>query len=356
MILEEFHRILIIRLSGIGDVVHTLPLLGALRKRYPRAYIAWLVQKKAEQLLLGHPYLDELIVFERDTWISGLLPLIKKLREKRFDLVVDSHGQFRSGLFAYITGAKARLGFNAKDSREFNSLFINLKAPPFPGNWHAVERYLALAGLLGAEIEKKEFIIQIGNPEKEYIERFLTKEGIEKEELVIALNPGSSWKSKIWPGRKYAHLADILIKKFKAKVVLLWGPGEEKLIASITNSMKEEPIIAPRTDLKQLTFLISRCTLFIGSDSAPLHIASAVSIPAIGLYGPTDAQRNGPYGSRNVVIKKDINMLSCPRKGCRRCRRNDCMELITVEEVVKQVENKIKELETTDGKNGCRRI
>ena len=350
MILEEFRRILIIRLSGIGDVVHTLPLLGALRKRYPQAYIAWLVQKKAEELLLGHPYLDEVIVFERDRWISGLWPLIKKLRKRRFDLVVDSHGQFRSGLFAYISGAKTRLGFNAKDGKEFNSLFINLKAPPFPGNWHAVERYLALASLLGAKIETKEFIIQIGEPEKEYVERFLRQEGIEKGEFLVALNPGSSWKSKIWPSKNYTRLADILIKNFKAKVVLLWGPGEEKLIESITSSMEEEPLIAPRTGLKELAFLISRCTLFIGSDSAPLHIASSLSIPSIGLYGPTDAQRNGPYGLRNVTIKKDLNILSCPRKGCRKCKRKDCMELITVEEVVEQVENKIKELETTGSK------
>lgn len=350
MILEEFRRILIIRLSGIGDVVHTLPLLGALRKRYPQAYIAWLVQRKAEELLLGHPYLDEVIVFERDRWISGLWTLIKKLRKRRFDLVVDSHGQFRSGLFAYITGAKTRLGFNAKDSREFNSLFINLKAPPFPEDWHAVERYLALASLLGVEIETKEFIIQIGEPEKEYVERFLRQEGIEKGEFLVALNPGSSWKSKIWPSKNYAHLADILIKNFKARVVLLWGPGEENLVKSISDLMEEKPLIAPRTGLKELAFLISRCTLFIGSDSAPLHIASAFSIPSIGLYGPTDPQRNGPYGSGNVAIKKDLSTLSCPRKGCRRCKRKDCMELITVKEVVEQAENKIKELEVRKSK------
>jgi len=350
MILQEFRRILIIRLSGIGDVVHTLPLLGALRKRYPYAYITWLVQKKAEELLVGHPYLDEVITFDRDRWISRLLPLIKKLRNRRFDLVVDSHGQFRSGLFAYITGAKTRLGFNAKNGKEFNSLFINFKAPPFPGDWHAVERYLALASLLGAEIETKEFLIQIGEPEKEYVERFLEEEGIKKGEFLIALNPGSSWKSKIWPSKNYAHLADILIKKFKAKVMFLWGPGEENLIKSISSLMEEKPLIAPRTGLKELASLISRCTLFIGSDSAPLHIASSFSIPSIGLYGPTDPQRNGPYGSGNVAIKKDLSLLSCRRKGCRKCKSRDCMELITVKEVVEQVENKIKELEITGNK------
>ncbi|MFB0526144.1 MAG: glycosyltransferase family 9 protein [bacterium] len=345
MILQEFRRILIIRLSGIGDVVHTLPLLGALRKRYPYAYIAWLVQRKAEELLVGHPYLDEVITFDRDRWISRLCPLIKKLRNRRFDLVVDSHGQFRSGLFAHLTGAKTRLGFNAKDGRELNSLFINFKAPPFPEDWHAVERYLGLASLLGAKIETKEFLIQIGEPEKEYVARFLEEEGIKKEEFLIALNPGSSWKSKIWPSKNYAHLADILMKKSKVKVLLLWGPGEENLIESISNLMEEKPLIAPRTGLKGLASLISNCTLFIGSDSAPLHIASAFSIPSIGLYGPTDPQRNGPYGSGNVAIKKDLSILSCRRKGCRKCKIQDCMELITVEEVVEQVENKIKELE-----------
>lgn len=213
-----------------------------------------------------------------------------------------------------------------------------------------MERYLGLGSLLGAEIETKEFLIQIGEPEKEYVERFLEKERIEKEEFLIALNPGSSWKSKIWPSKNYALLADILIRKFKAKVVLFWGPGEENLIESISSLMEEKPLIAPRTGLKELASLISRCTLFIGSDSASLHIASSFSIPSIGLYGPTDPQRNGPYGSENVAIKKDLSLLSCRRKGCRRCKIQDCMELITVKEVVEQVENKIKELEMVGSK------
>ena len=350
MISQEFRRILIIRLSGIGDVVHTLPLLGALRKRYPHAYIAWLVQRKAEGILLGHPYLDEVITFERKKWISRLWPLIKRLRNRRFDLVIDSHGQFRSGLFAYITGVKTRLGFNAKDGKECNSLFINFKAPPFPEDWHAVDRYLGLASLLGADIEKREFLIQIGKREKENGERFLEKKGIIKGEFLIALNPGSSWKSKIWPSKNYARLADILIRKLKAKVLLLWGPGEESLIESISSLMKEKPVIAPRTDLKELAHMISRCTLFIGSDSAPLHIASAFSVPSIGLYGPTDPRRNGPYGPGNIVIKKDLKVLSCRGKGCRKCKTQECMQLISVEEVVEQVENKIKESEIIGNK------
>lgn len=350
MILQEFRRILIIRLSGIGDVVHTLPLLGALRKRYPHAYIAWLVQRKAEGILTGHPYLDEVITFDRERWICRLWPLIKRLRNRRFDLVVDAHGQFRSGLFAYMTGAKTRLGFDAKDGKEFNSLFINFKAPPFPEYWHSVERYLGLAGVLGAQIEEREFLIQIGEPEKEYVERFLKEEGINKGEFIIALNPGSSWKSKIWPSKNYARLADILIRKFKCKALLLWGPGEEGLIESISSAMEEKPIIAPRTDLKELAFLISRCTLFIGSDSAPLHIASSFPVPSIGLYGPTDPRRNGPYGPENVAVKKDLSVLPCRRKGCRKCKAQDCMELITVEEVVEQVENKMKDLEVIGNK------
>jgi len=350
MISQEFRRILVIRLSGIGDVVHTLPLLGALRKRYPHAYIAWLVQRKAEGILLGHPYLDEVITFDREKWIRGLWSVIRRLRNRRFDLVIDSHGQFRSGLFAYITGAKTRLGFNAKDGREFNSLFINFKAPPFPEDWHAVDRYLGLASLLGAEIGKREFLIQIGEPEKEYVERFLEEKGINRGEFLIALNPGSSWKSKIWPSKNYARLADILIRKFKAKVILLWGQGEENLVESINSTMEEESVTAPRTDLKELASLISRCALFIGSDSAPLHIASSLSIPSVGLYGPTNPRRNGPYGAENIAIRKDLSTLSCHRRGCRKCKIQDCMQLITVEEVVEQVENKIKELETIGNK------
>jgi len=139
----------------------------------------------------------------------------------------------------------------------------------------------------------------------------------------------------------------MLIKRWKAKVVLLWGPGEESLVESITCAMEEEPVVAPRTSLKELACLISRCKLFIGSDSGPLHIASALSIPSIGLYGPTDPKRNGPYGTGNIAIRKDLSNLPCRRRRCRSCAHRYCMESIKVEDVVGKVEERIRELEVT---------
>ncbi len=319
-----FKRILIVKLSSIGDVVHTLPVLSALKKKYPESYIAWVVKKKAADIIIDHPHLNEVILYE------GVRRIAKKLRSLKFDLAIDLQGLFRSGLLTFLSGAKRRLGFSRANSRELSHLFLNQRVTPREADRHVIDKNLSLLRPLGIDTKEKEFIIPVSDKDKEYIANFLKEEGITSNDLLIALNPGASWPSKLWPEERWAELTDRLIEKLKAKAIFLWGPEERKTVDCIVAKMRNRPLISWRTNLKELAVLISKCRLFVGGETGPLHIACALNIPTVALIGPTDSIRNGPYGEGHMVIEKDL-----PCRGCWRhkCRRLDCMKLITVDEV-----------------------
>jgi len=345
--MKEFKRILIIRLSGVGDIIHTLPLLVCLRENYPRAWIAWVVKKKFAPLLSGHRCLDEIILFDREKWWQGNAGLFRQLRSEKFDLVIDPQVQFRSGLLAKLTGAKTKVGFDWKHSREGNWFFLNSRVTPKQENQHVVEKNLDLIRSLGIECKQTEFLIPIQEREKSFAQRFLEEKNIRKDDFLIGINPGASIICKTWLTERYAAVADAIIQKYKAKVLLFWGPGEEDLVEKIASLMKNKPIIAPPTDLKQLGALALKCRLFISPDSGPLHLAAALGVPAIGLYGHTDPIKWGPYGpvwppdrKGNIALQGDLTKLTCPRKRCRWCKRQDCMSLIEVDDVL----NAIKKL------------
>lgn len=329
----DFKRILIVKLSSIGDVVHTLPVLSALRKKYPESYIAWVVKKKAADIIASHPHLNEVILYE------GVRKTAQRLRSLKFDLAIDLQGLFRSGLLTFLSGAKTRLGFSRANSRELSYLFLNLRVTPEEEDRHVIDKNLSLLRPLGIEVKEKEFIIPVSDKNKEYIASFLREKGIAPNDLLIALNPGASWSSKLWPEERWAELTDRLIEKLKAKAIFLWGPEERKTVDSIVARMENRPLISCRTNLKELAVLISKCQLFVGGETGPLHIACALNIPTVALIGPTDSVRNGPYGEGHMVIEKDL-----PCRGCWRheCRRLDCMRLITVDEVFSAVERELQ--------------
>ncbi len=328
----DFKRILIVKLSSIGDVVHTLPVLSALRKKFPKSYIAWVVKKQIANIIINHPHLDEVISYE------GPRKTAKKLRSLNFDLAIDLQGLFRSGFLTFVSGAEVRLGFSRANSRELSRLFLNQRVTPGEEDRHVIDKNLSLLRPLGIEVKKKEFIIPVSHENREYITNFLREKGITSSDLLIALHPGASWPSKLWPEERWAELVDRLIEELKVKAILLWGAGDKNSIDRIAKITENRPIISCKTNLKELACLISKCRLFIGGETGPLHIACALNIPTVALIGPTDSVRNGPYGEGHTVIEKDL-----PCRGCWRhkCKRLDCMKLITVDEVFSAVKTRI---------------
>lgn len=330
---KEFKRILIIKLSSVGDVVHTLPVLSTLRKKFPESYIAWVVKNKAKDILLDHPHLNEVILYE------GIWKTARKLRSLKFDLTIDLQGLFRSGLLTFLSGARVRLGFGKANSRELSHLFLNQRVTPKEADRHVIDKNLSLLRPLETEVKEKEFIIPVSRENREHITHFLKEKEITSSHLLIALNPGASWPSKLWPEERWAELADRLIEKLRAKIVFSWGPGEKNCVDRIVGITKNRPIISCKTNLKELAVLISKCKLFVGGETGPLHIACALNIPTVALIGPTDSVRNGPYGEGHIVIEKKL-----PCRGCwkHKCKNLNCMRLITVDEVFSAVKEQLK--------------
>lgn len=335
-------RILIVKLSSIGDVVHTLPVIRTIRHNLPNSYIAWIVEDKAKEILEGNKDVDRIITINTKLWrkafnsstIREILDVINTLRKERFDTAIDLQGLIKSGVISYLSWAKTRIGFDSENCRELLSiLFTNKKVSPKKEESHVVDKNLSLLKPFGFKEIKKEFFISHSLKDDKYINDFLLKNRINGKHI-IAVNLGAGWKTKEWGIKNYAELCDRIVSEIGANIILTWGPGEENMVKDIMDLMAYRPLIAPPTTLKQLVALLRRCELFIGGDTGPLHIAAALKIPTVAIYGPSDPLRNGPYGDNYFIIHKKIECSGCYKRSCDTI---ECMKMIPVDDVFSAV-------------------
>ena len=339
---KEFNKILIIRLSGMGDVIYTLPLLSALRSKYGSKHIAWLVSSKAKDVVAGHPLIDEVIVFEREKGIVGAIKAIKELRKRKYDLVLDPQSQLRSGLFAFLGAIPVRMGFARGVSKEPGFIFMNERVSPLGNERHNVDRDLGFARHLGIERGRVEFNLKIETADSKFADSYLAESCVKKNEKLVGFSIACSMQNRKWSNKNWAQLNNEIALKENIRTVILWGPGEEQDMKAIISLSKERALSAPKTNIKQLAAIIKKCSLIIGNDSGPLHLAVALGIPVIGLCGPTDPEITGPYGNGNISIRKNLTVLPCyvSEKNSSRCKKfrscleKTCIELITVKDVV----------------------
>ncbi len=304
-------RILIIKLGAIGDVVHSLPVLATLRACHPKAHLSWAVEEKAAPVLEGNRDLDELILLERKKMssASGVFYFrrwLQEIRKKSFDVALDLHNLLKTGIIAYASHAPVRIGF--RKLREGNFLFMNRWVKPQPHHRHAVEKYLSLLEPLDLHESQwvRRFPLVWDSSDDERISRFLKQHGLGHNEPWVAVNPGANWPSKRWMPDRYAKVADQLTKQRGIRVLILWGPGELSLAHAVAGAMTEKAVIAPETTLKQLMVLISRCRLLMSGDSGPAHLAAALGVPTVTLFGPSDPVRNGPYGENQTIVRSPV--------------------------------------------------
>ena len=299
---SEPKRILIVRFSAIGDVIHGLPVLNALRTRFPRAELAWLVEDRAASLLYGHPALDRLLITKKG-WLKSLdetMLLRKRLRAFTPDVTIDLQGLFKSSFAAWISGAKKRIGFAGRDGREGSRLFNNIRVTPTED--HVIDRNLQLLEPFGIDGCSVDFDL----PEHE-TDRYGARQKHEQLNLgndFAILNVGAGWESKLWREDRYAEVARHLQHQWNLPSLVLWaGPAERQMAEKIIKAADGAAVLAPETSLCELASFCRMATLFIGSDTGPLHIAAAVGTPCVGLYGPMPAKRNGPYGTRHRSVQ-----------------------------------------------------
>jgi lipopolysaccharide heptosyltransferase I len=320
-------RILIVRLSAIGDVVHTLPLLCALRDRFPRAMLAWVVEDRSAMLLRGHAALDELIVLPRNwlAWPSVVWQLRSRLRAMDLDLVIDAQSLTKSALAAWLSGAKRRIGFGHPWGREisrwFNTELVDTTQP------HVIDRHLELLRPLGIESPAVHFDIPEQESDRAAAVNIIHAVGAEQGFGIIA--PGAGWPSKLWPVDRYAAVSRYLGRQWRLPTLVVWGNRQERAWAEqIAAGSDGAAKTASAMTLRELAALARRARLFIGSDTGPLHLAAAVGTPCVGLYGPWSPDHHGPYGPQHVVLQKMTVEGSTWQK---RHASGQCMEAIDVD-------------------------
>lgn len=309
--LPQRPRFLICRLSAIGDTVHTLPLANLIKRHWPDAYVAWVVEKAASPLVLGHPAVDETIVAPKGFLRSPreMWQLSKQLRALKIDVALDPQSLSKSAVCAMLSGAKKRIGFTKPFARELAPLLNSSLVSPL--QTHVVDRYLEMLRPLGAVPNSRDIGFGLRNDKAAdgAIASFLHSHGAAN---FAVINPGAGWDSKIWPAERFAAVARAL----PVVSVVVWAGEREKAWAQeIVATSDGKALLAPVTSLLELVALTRRANLFIGSDTGPLHIAAAVGTPCVAIYGPTDAAVCGPYGSGHVVLQTSLEDLGSARKA-----------------------------------------
>lgn len=326
-------RILLIRLSAIGDVINTLPTVSLLRRNRPDAHIAFLVEDKARDLVVGHPHLDQVFVFPRRHWRSllgrprpaGWWQLLREsrsylraLRDARFDAVLDLQGNLKGGLHAALCGAPRRIGFARGFEKELNHWFSNEQVRPPTERIHRVEKFASLLGPLGIGFQDcgsgdrgdaraagyLDYVLPDSSAFRPRIESFLRAEQLVPRRFAI-LHPGTSDRGagKRWALERYAELARLSRRELDLPAVVTWGPGERELAESVQRLGGDAVKISLATDsLLELAELIRNAAVFISADTGPMHLAAAVGTPCVALFGPKDPAIYRPYGANHLVI------------------------------------------------------
>lgn len=343
----EYKNILIIKMSSLGDVLHTLPFASSLRERFPKAKISWLVHPQFSGFVPEKPIIDEVIYFDKAAFKKlGLLEKLKfiynfrkELHSKHFDLVIDMQGLFKSALVAALTGTKEKIGYC--EMRE-GSGFISKAICGVHSKEHVIERYLDVARYLGATIKEIKFPMPNLIEEQRSVTTKLAA-AVRNIPRYVVFVVGARWESKEWSPSNFAKLADKVCAD-GSYVVLAGGPDEVKKGEQVISEANTDQIInlIGKTSLRELASLIDGAKIFVSGDTGPLHVAAALKKPLIALYGPTLADRTGPYGSENsTVIISPASDAGCLKK---KIAETKSMEAITVEMVFEAYEQKLKDI------------
>lgn len=347
-------NILIVKLSAIGDVIHTLPASNALRKAYPSANITWLVEEAASSIVTGHPSLDRVIVSKRKSWIKDMRHgktaftavkeagrFIKELRDTHYDMILDFQALLKSAILIAISKGKRKIGFDrGMEHQEQSFLFLNERVEPVDMNIHAIERSLMMLDAIGVHSRNIEYLLPIGDDERKTVDDILCKEGMDLSKPLICINPVAKWTTKLWPNDRFARLADILSDQYNIKPVFTGSADDQSTVQEILSQMKYCAVdLTGKTSIKTLAALYEKATLLISTDTGPMHLCAAVETPVAALFGPTAPWRTGPMGDIHQLIRTEIPCSPCFKRNCQTI---ECMNNITVDQVLDAVARVMK--------------
>ncbi len=342
-------RILLVKLGSIGDIVHTLPSLGAIRRALPDSEISWVVESRAAEILRSNPLLDRLIVIDTKALRRGLMSgetlraprqQLRLLRASAFDLALDFQGLIKSAMIARLSGARRIVGFAREALREPPSRILLHDTVPIPERSHVIRKNLALvAGSLSIPVptDPEDFEFPIAIDESHERE---AAEAVGIEHPYAILNPGGGWPTKLWSAERFGLLADELWNHFGLHSLITSGPGEDELTQRALSSSKSGKAKPVSVSLKGFCALAKHADIYVGGETGPTHLAIAMRTPVVGLLGPTEWWRNGsPYADDLCVERTDIDC----RENCHRrsCSKWICMD-IDVERVLHAVSDRLQ--------------
>ncbi|MEW5821587.1 MAG: glycosyltransferase family 9 protein [Cyanobacteriota bacterium] len=337
-------KILIIRLSAIGDTIHSLPVLGAIKEAFPQAKVSWLVEKESAFLLQNNPLLDKVFIFEKDYLKNQVISiksinhfkcLISSLKKENFDIAIDIQGLFKSGLLTYLSDAKRKIGF--KHTREFAEYFLNERVDigkVFDNNEHVIEKNLKLAEYLCVKGYKLSYPLP-DTPEEVKNKVTLLLENINPELKTVVIIPSTTWQSKLWNKVYWKEIIEYLSDK--VNIILTGTKADQSLNNEITFNIDNKSFInlAEKTSLLDLIEIFSRSDIVLGVDTGPIHLAVATEKPkVIAISGPTSAIRNGAY--KHINLHTSLQCQPCHKKFCILDGKDymKCMNNLKPEEVI----------------------
>ncbi len=326
-------KILIIKPSALGDIVHSLPFLDTVKRNYPDATIHWVVARGLHTFLEGHPLIDRLWIFDKEKWkragnlgqsIKELAALITGLRRERFDVSIDLSGLLRSGLITMAANARYKLGF--KEADEGSTLFYSHR---IHGSMeiHAIDRYLKIAEAMGCRLDAIRYPLAPFDPAPA-ICAALPKE-------YVVMTPSAGKEANRWPAARFGQLA----ARLDVPSLIIGGKSDQPVAEEVVRHADGKAIsLAGKTSIKELLPIIGKARYFVTNDTGPMHIAAALGVPVFAIFGPANPIRTGPYGANHTVIREDLPCSPC--YAWKPCTHWQCMEAITVERVLAAIREK----------------
>ncbi len=341
-VLPNINKILIIRNDGIGDLLNSTPAIALLRKTYPNAELTALVQPLNAPVLVGNPHIDRLLSFDRrgpHQCLRARLKFYGQLRCENFDLAIAMRTGSWPNFVSFLSGARYRLGRNRKRFR--STLTHAWRGKYRKGAVHEVDRNLELVGLVCDGVGDRRIVFNLLEGEVSSAEKRLFEWGIGSGDLLVCLHPGASSFDKRWPEESYAQIADKLVREYNAKILILRGPHEVDLSRKIQDIMAFSSIAYGPESIRELGALLKCCDLVVCNDSGPMHIAAALHVPMVSIFGPTDHVVWKPLSEKATVVRRDMPCWPCSSHKC--TISWECTKKMPVDMVWDEVERTIGE-------------
>jgi lipopolysaccharide heptosyltransferase I len=331
----RLNRILIIRLGSLGDIIHAVPAAAAIRRALPQASIHWLVDERHRDVLELVPVVNRRIAVNTSS-VGSLSSVVRQLRATGYDAALDLQGLLKSAVLARLSGASRVIGFPKDLLREpaarlFYSETAGDVAP------HVIDKNLSMLKAIGVRVPDVEF--PLDDRSRHVVVEARSRLGLTEGQRFALINPGAAWPNKRWPPVYFAEVSRELAKRHDLRSLVLWGPGEEQIAGTVVAASDNTAAVSPPTTIADIVSLTKAAALMISGDTGPMHIAGASGTPLVGIFGPTDPQRNGPWSEDDLVVSR---YRACVCHYQRRCRiAGWCLLDISPREVMELVDRRL---------------